>query len=69
MNLYCINCKWFKDGAFSRVYISPQCNQRGQDSAAFMREFVCGLEGKLWESSDDATPERQSTTREPSTHP
>ena len=51
----CVECKHFTDGRYSRVYVSPQCNQRGQDAAAFMREFVCGLEGRLWEPKDADT--------------
>jgi hypothetical protein len=46
----CIHCKYFRDGNFNQyTYISPECTQRGQDSAAFMREFICGLDGRLFE--------------------
>jgi hypothetical protein len=46
----CIDCKHFTDGRYSKVYISPQCNQRGQDSAAYMRQYVCGVdEARLYQ--------------------
>jgi hypothetical protein len=51
MNLYCINCKWFKDGAFSRVYITPRCTVLADDDhAMWMRANLCGLDGKLFEA-------------------
>lgn len=47
---YCIDCRHFADAHHSKVYISPQCTQRGTDSAAYMRQYVCGLDGYLYES-------------------
>ena len=56
---FCIQCKHFRDGNFNQyTYIAPECTQRGQDSAAFMREFVCGLDGTLYEPKQ--TPERET---------
>ena len=40
----CISCKHFRDANFSKTYISPQCTQRGTDSAAYMRQFICGVD-------------------------
>lgn len=44
MDRYCINCAHYADAHYSKTYQSPTCTQRGQDSAAYMREFVCGVE-------------------------
>ena len=43
----CIDCKHFRDAHYSKTYISPQCTQRGTDSAAYMRAFVCGVDEAL----------------------
>ena len=40
----CKDCKHFTDGHYSKTYISPTCTQRGTDSAAYMREHVCGID-------------------------
>lgn len=46
----CKDCKHFTDGHFSKTYISPTCTVRGTDSAAYMRECICGVdEARLWE--------------------
>lgn len=49
MNRYCIDCKWFADGHFSKTYISPRCKQRGDDDAMWMRSHLCGMDGTLYE--------------------
>lgn len=54
----CIDCKHFTDGHYSKTYISPTCTQRGQDSAAYMRQYVCGIDdAKLWEPKDEIDPQ------------
>lgn len=40
----CVDCKHFTDGHYSKVYISPMCTKRGTDSAAYMRQYVCGID-------------------------
>lgn len=52
----CIHCKHFRDAHYSKTYISPQCVQRGTDSAAYMRAHVCGLDGKLFEPKEQICP-------------
>lgn len=50
MERYCCNCRWFRDAHYHKTYISPQCTQRGTDSAAYMRQYVCGLdEARLYQ--------------------
>lgn len=59
MNRYCITCKWFEDGRFSKTYITPRCKQRGDDDAMWMRSHLCGLDGTLYEPNEphlDAQP-------------
>jgi hypothetical protein len=46
----CISCKHFRDAHYSKTYISPQCTARGADSAAYMRQYICGLDGRLYEA-------------------
>ena len=48
----CISCRWFRDGQFNHTYITPRCTQRGDDDCAYMRQFVCGLDGELWEQPE-----------------
>lgn len=56
MEKACISCKHFRDAHYSKVYISPTCTQRGQDSAAYMRQYVCGIdEARLHEPKTDET--------------
>lgn len=65
MNLYCINCKWFKDGAFSKVYITPRCTVRADEDAAYMRKYVCGLDGEFYEPKvNDGTPDRRTAGKD-----
>jgi hypothetical protein len=56
MDRYCIACSHFRDGAMHRAYVTPRCTVRGDDAAMFMREFVCGLEGRLWQPNEQAAP-------------
>ena len=46
----CIQCKHFKDAEYSRTYVCPRCTVRGDDDCAYMRQNVCGLDGKLYEA-------------------
>lgn len=56
----CKDCKHFLDAHYSKTYISPQCIQRGTDSAVFMRQYVCGLDGALYQPKQTAPkPERE----------
>jgi hypothetical protein len=58
----CINCQHFRDGHYSKTYITPRCQVRGDDDAAYMREHVCGLDGKLYEPVADL-PDRAQGER------
>lgn len=49
MERTCVSCRHFADAHYSKVYITPTCTQRGTDSAAYMRQYVCGLDGHLYE--------------------
>ena len=50
MDRCCINCRHFRDAHYSKTYIRPQCTQRGTDSAAYMRQYVCGVdEARLYQ--------------------
>lgn len=49
MERFCYECKWFRDANLDRTYITPQCTQRGTDSAAYMRQHIYGLDGSLYE--------------------
>ena len=49
MERFCIDCQYFRDGAMHRAYVTPRCTYRGDDAAMYMRQYVCGLEGDLWE--------------------
>jgi hypothetical protein len=52
MKKACIDCKHFTDANYSRTYISPICIVHGGDDAMFMRSYVCGLEGKLYQQKE-----------------
>lgn len=50
----CKDCAHYTDAHYSRVYVTPACTQRGQDSAAYMRQHVCGVEeARLYQPRDD----------------
>ena len=42
---HCITCRWYKDGHYHKVYVSPRCTVNGDDDCAYMRNWVCGLDG------------------------
>lgn len=52
MERFCCNCKWFRDAQMHRVYKTPRCSQRGDDDAMYMRQYVCGLDGTLYEAKE-----------------
>lgn len=47
----CVSCRFFADGSISKraTYIVPVCTVHGGDDAMFMREYVCTLNGRLWQ--------------------
>lgn len=49
MERFCKDCAHYTDAHFSRVYVTPICTVHGGDDCAFMRSYVCTLDGKLWE--------------------
>jgi len=51
----CIRCRFFTDGSISKhaTYIDPVCTVHGGDAAMFMREYVCTLEGRLWQAKTE----------------
>jgi len=56
MEKCCVTCRFFKDAAYSKTYITPRCTQRGDDDCAYMRQNICGLSGSLYEArTDDRT--------------
>ena len=59
MEKACISCRHFRDAHYSKTYISPQCTQRGTDSAAYMRAFVCGVENPTLFEPRAPKPERE----------
>lgn len=61
----CINCKHFRDGNFNKyTYINPECTQRGTDSAAYMRAFVCGVENPTLFEPRAPKPEREGASND-----
>ncbi len=61
----CISCKFFSSGTVSRraVYIEPVCTVHGGDDCAFMRQYVCTLEGRMWQAmNEQAQPPADTAT-------
>jgi hypothetical protein len=47
---HCKDCKHFTDAHYNRTYISPVCLVHGGDDAAFMRQYICTLDAKLFQA-------------------
>lgn len=52
MEKTCITCRHFRDGEYSRIYISPRCVVHGGDDCSFMRQYICGLDGDLYQPDE-----------------
>jgi len=46
---HCKDCRFFQDAHYSKTYITPICTVHGSDDCAFMRQYVCTLDGRLFE--------------------
>jgi hypothetical protein len=51
MEKACITCRHFTDGSISKhaTYIEPVCTVHGGDDAMLVRQYICTLEGRLWQ--------------------
>lgn len=59
MDRTCVSCRHFTDAHYSKTYISPTCQARGQDAAAYMRAYVCGVdEARLYEPKEHEASEK-----------
>lgn len=59
----CKDCQHFRDGHYSRVYITPRCTVLGDDAASYMRKHVCGIdEPRHWQPKTTAEAQAPEAT-------